>query len=468
MEVFSLQLARYFIIIRLVGALIGGIFGCPSAQQIDLKIFDKGDYDCAFVSMYTTEGFLESEYETFRGFHIYKNQFEIKDETVFRNYLDHILSSEKELKCLYLGVLPERLGADLIEDYAVSYPEIAFEVLPAYYDISDWQGLNQKNREKRMKAYRELCRKSLCYDNVRVYNYFGTEWLITNPMNYQKGLLLDPGVASTVMLTADYLQDYVITQDNLDTTFQELQRLINEWDPDSFPDLSDWNLVFLGDSIFGNYRDGTSIPHVIEGLTGADTYNLGIGATVAVPVDFCEFHLGKMIDLLEKREYCRVEEGISYPLRKTLDAVNLDLQRFYEEKKDGPTVFFLHYGFNEYMTNVPVDGPVGFYSALKDQIARLKKLFPDAEVIVLVPNRMTVFEEGTRITGENPCTFADYAAAIVKLDEINGVSVINNYDVFLNDRGEIMTDCLDDGLHPGVKGRYLLGRNIARHLSELQ
>ena len=101
MEVFSLLLARYFIIIRLVGALIGGIFGCPSAQQIDLKIFDKGDYDCAFVSMYTTEGFLESEYETFRGFHIYKNQFEIKDETVFRNYLDHILSSEKELKCLY-------------------------------------------------------------------------------------------------------------------------------------------------------------------------------------------------------------------------------------------------------------------------------------------------------------------------------------------------------------------------------
>ena len=32
MEVFSLLLARYFIIIRLVGALIGGIFGCPSAQ----------------------------------------------------------------------------------------------------------------------------------------------------------------------------------------------------------------------------------------------------------------------------------------------------------------------------------------------------------------------------------------------------------------------------------------------------
>ncbi|MGN0424342.1 MAG: SGNH/GDSL hydrolase family protein [Acetatifactor sp.] len=471
MVVFSLLLTRYFIIFRLVGSLIGGLLGCPSPQQIDLKVFDSGDYDCAFVSMYTTEGFLESEYEMYRGFQIYKNQFEIKDETVFRNYLDHILTSDKELKCLYLGVLPESVGADVIEDYARSYPEMVFEVLPAYYDISNWQALDPKTREKRMKAYRELSRKSLCYDNVRVYNYFGTEWLIANRMNYQEGLLLDPGVASTVMLTADYLQSYVITQDNLDTTFQGLQKLISEWDPDSYPDLSDWNLVFLGDSVFGNYRDGSSIPHVIEGLTGAKTYNLAIGATVAVPLASCEYHLGKMVDLLEKREYCEIPDGVTYPMKKTLDAVNRDMQLFYEEKEGGPTVFFLHYGFNEYIANIPVedtDGQNGFFSSLKTQILRLKKLYPDAKIVVLIPNRITVFENGTRITGENPCILADYGEAILKLADLDGVTVISNYDLFLNEQREIMTDCLDDGLHPSVKGRYLLGRNIAGQLSKLQ
>lgn len=470
MEGLYLLLARYIFIFRLVGFLIGELLGCPSMAEVDMGAFDRGDYDCVFISMYTTEGFLESEYEAVRGFHIYKNQFLVQDEKSFRSYLDHILTSEKELKCMYLGLLPELVGADVVEYYAQTYPQMMFEVLPAYYDISFWQELDEKSREKCLQAYYEMCETSLRYENVRAYNYFGTEWLIVNPENYQNGLLLDPGVASTVMLTADYLQQYLITQENLESTFRGLEELIAEWNPDFYPDLSDWRFVFLGDSIFGNYRDGTSLPKVIEGLTGANTYNLGIGGTVAVPVDSCKYHLGYMIDLLEKEEFCQIDEDVSAAQRKSVECTNQDLERFFEKKEESPLAFFIHYGFNEYISNLPVqdsEGQIGFASALKEQIGRLRTLYPKAQIIVLVPNRITSFEGGTKITGENPYTLTDYVDAILSLSNLDGVAVINNYDVFLNGQGEVMIDCLADELHPSDKGRYLLGQNIAIELKRM-
>lgn len=470
MECISLLLVRYIIVFHLAGLLIGGWIGSPILMQTDLDSFDSGEFDSAFVSMYTTEGFLESEYEKYRGLHIFKNQFEIKDERTLRGYLNHIVTSDKELKCLYLGVLPEIVGTKVIEEYVQSYPGLMFEVLPAYYDISDWQALGEKDREKRLQAYYELCEMALQYDNIRAYNYFGTEWLILNRMNYQQGLLLESGAASTVMLTADYLQRYLITQDNLEGTFSDLRKMITEWNPKVYPNYIGWNFVFLGDSIFGNYRDGTSIPHVIEGLTGANTFNLGIGATVAVPVDSCRFHLGKMIDLMENREYCSILDDDSDQMKQTLEAVNRDFGRLYEEDKDRSTVFFIHYGFNEYISNIPVEDTaqqIGFYSSLQQQIARLKKLYPKARIVVLVPNRILVYEQGQKITGENAYVLTDYVEAILRLEDSDRVFVINNYDVFLNEEGEIMKDCLADELHPNMKGRFLLGRNIALQLSDI-
>lgn len=463
-----LRFIRYLFLVKLCSVCVGASLCTPSSTELDLKRFDAKIYDSVFVSMYTTEGFLESEYEKFRGMHLYKNMFQAEDENTFRLYLDHILTSSEDVQCLYLGVLPDEVGADVIADYAKRYPERNFEILPAYYEISVWQELEAVNRSKRLKAYYELCRLSVLFDNVNVYSYFAAEWLITNPMNYQEGLLLDPGVASTVMLTADYLHDYLVTEENLESVFIGLEKLIGAWNTGDYPDLSGWNLVFLGDSVFGNYRDGSSIAHVIEGLTGADTFNFAIGGTVSVPLESNDFHLGRMVDRLQDRSYCAGSEQYDLRFNQILEDVNLELERFFDRKEESPTVFFLHYGFNEYILNIPVEDTadqIGYKSAMKKQILRLQGLYPDAEIVVLVPNRITDFQFGTKINGENPCVLEDYVSAILQMDVMEGVTVINNYDVFLDEQGEVQEDCMDDGLHPSVKGRCLLGRHIAERLA---
>ena len=65
-----------------------------------------------------------------------------------------------------------------------------------------------------------------------------------------------------------------------DIVFPEHEQVITEEDQTE-PQGNELQLVFLGDSIFDNNRDGTGVPYLTGVQCNADVYNLAIGGTTA-------------------------------------------------------------------------------------------------------------------------------------------------------------------------------------------
>lgn len=84
-----------------------------------------------------------------------------------------------------------------------------------------------------------------------------------------------------LLVLSGTLQYHGIDADNSSLTqFDTLvQAAINA--PASYSDLSDYDIVFFGDSVFGNYQDFASIPGVIGALTKASVHNRAIGGSSA-------------------------------------------------------------------------------------------------------------------------------------------------------------------------------------------
>lgn len=440
------------------------------------------EYQAIFVSMYPIDNFAEEDFGAYAGVPTIKAQHTAKDLPQVSGYLKKAFASGNGITHIYLGLEPEQIWADCKEeeaglkkhlqknllDFAKEHPEVSFDILLPFSSLKDWLEKDLQERNKIQESYFHLLAELEGYANVRAYFIGAAHWLVANPGNYQEGStdIVNEVIAQKIMMYVFCDGEYVITSTNAHTLFGMLDELIAEEEksPHVYPDLSEWCIVFFGDSIIGNYTGSFSVPGVVEGLSGADAYNCAIGGSPAVFEPEENGNSPGIPDFLAQDADAVLEGNENY--RKELLAY---LERNHEGQK---LCFVLNYGLNDYFNGYALDNEENPYDgasyggALRADVKALKEAYPDAHIILSAPNYTSYFEHGQEIQSENGGKLTDYVETAGKVAEEMGLPFLNNYaDLGINI--DNFDDYLADGCHLNEEGRFLMAERLIELIAAL-
>lgn len=235
-------------------------------------------------------------------------------------------------------------------------------------------------------------------------------------------------------------------------------------------------LVFLGDSIFDNNRDGTGIPYLTAVQCDADVFNLAIGGTCAT---------------IEDGESAEIEQwtstGFCGVANAMLGDISTDIFEGTRTKEilDNPNVdysqtdyFVVQYGVNDFFRSVRQNDPDSFFDlytyagALRYGVAKLKELAPDATIILCSPCYAQFYHNGFmigdgNITNPGNGTLFDYKGTCNYVANEAQVEFFNAYQDLGID-GYTAEDYLEDGVHLTEAGRKLYADALARRILSIE
>ena len=341
----------------------------------------------------------------------------------------------------------------MIEDY----PDISFYAILSYPYIGEWRALSEDARKSSLNEY-ESCIKYLTHnDNLHLYWPGNNKWLIESPGNYTPDSPEGDVALNLLILTTCNLK-YAVDNKSFTEERDTLNKVIEE--DIKYPDLSDKEIVFFGDSIIGNYHGPLSIPGECEGLSGAKTFNLGIGGTSAIT------HFNSLVDAFigsGSRAGIEDEDFIS------------ELNRFESEHDpDRELIFVVNYGVNDYFGGIPAHKGNGspyeeaaydsYEAAMTDGIIKLQSTYPNAKVCILSPIYCNFFEGGKRIMSEAGAPLQEYREVGKQISEKLGTDWIDSINLIEINEKNYEAYLLDE-VHPNFDGIYLISDTIIRYFA---
>lgn len=446
-------------------------------REEDLVVLFEEDYEAVLLSMYTPEFFDVDRFGYFLGIsavqalHPFVNLADIGD------YLEKAFLSNNMLTRIYIGLDPFEISrlyghhaslyskdyGKYLTEYVQTHNSVLFEFLIPAYSIDYMRSLSDKEFTELIDAYRTLVDLYVSYDNVAIYFLGHEEWLAANPGNYVSPVNCSPSILQ--IMVAYTLRDsrYALTPENREKRFACMAELVQN-SPVSYPDLSQWCMVFFGDSVFEYNAGSRSVPGVVEGLSGAQVYNCSKGGTSATENPRALMSLNRMITCFLEQDTEGLDEDNNF-----LIGLRDYMQESHEDKK---LCFVVMFGLNDYFGGHPVENPedsydIGSYAgALRTGISTLKAAYPDAEILVLAPTYTAEFSGGTEKNSEVGGILTDYVDATVRVAEEMGVHCINNYaDSGIN--ADSQEKYLADGTHPNETGAFLLGTQIIEYMGRV-
>ncbi len=432
----------------------------PRAMEEDLSRISSGDYNAAFLSTYPIETYQEEDFSYYRGLSLFKASYCIPSLSVLQDYMEAIVTSGSNIVIVYLGLDPDLLSAQKVQALLAQYPSVQFEIILSYPSAQHWQELSQDAYETSLAAHRSfLLAAPGLGANTAVYFYGTQEWLVSNPGNYggTAGQLTEP-MARTVMLHSDRDHGCQVTGDNAAILAEELAaftgRLRNA--PVAFPDLADDCFIFFGDSVIGNFTDSTSIPGVVNGLTGATVYNLGQSGTCASQLDATMLSLPLVTKAFLQGDLSAIPQDSN---------VYQGLSSYLADPPTGKAFcFVINFGINDYFADAPISSEdpydvATYCGAIRWSVDAIRANMPKARILLCAPTPITRNENGTEPQGTTGNTLADYADALLHLAQELDTDVLDNYHE-LHITSENETWFLSDKVHPTHAFRYLLGTRI--------
>lgn len=234
-------------------------------------------------------------------------------------------------------------------------------------------------------------------------------------------------------------------------------------------------LVFLGDSIFDNNRDGTGIPYLTAIQCSADVFNLSIGGTSASIEDgessewdhWTSRGLCGIVNALNKRIDTSIFDGTR--AKEILDNSEIDFSQ--------TDYFIVEYGTNDFFRAVRQSGEDGFdlrtyAGALRYGVSNLKELAPDATVILCSPCYAQFFSNGYmvgdgNVTNPGNGTLFDYVGTCNYIAKETQVEFFNAYqDLGIN--SYTAEEYLEDGIHLTDAGRQLYADALADKILKIE
>lgn len=247
------------------------------------------------------------------------------------------------------------------------------------------------------------------------------------------------------------------------------------------PGDTQYQVVFMGDSIIGNTQDSTSIPVIVEADTGYRVLNAGFGGSCMANIDD-ELQKTNMQDVLSMNNLaisiCNQNFGMQNASIEALDNSNYlfyfasVLDKLKNTDFESAEILLIEHGVNDYLAGTSLDNSENPYDAytfggsIRLNIEMLQKKYPNLRIILVTPT-YCVFPAIEGATCENTefggGYLNDYVDFEIELAEKLGIEVIDNYhDSEIN--AQTSGTYLYDGLHPNAEGRKLLGERIASYL----
>ncbi len=450
-------------------------FRCNAEEirQYDMKRIEHGSYEGAFFSMYPIDHFRADDFTTFYAWTPVMSSAPISSMPMLSEYLNALFSSDNSVSHVCLGLDPYQIWQSCGGNMQELYEELHHYLLPYFdknpsihfYIILSYPSLDYYLSLKRQALLESLvsCRKLLpffdAYENVRVYFPGAEEWLIANPANYEGDFLVNSLVSH--MITAFlYSDQLLVSPANAGSYLNRLISLIyrEQLNNTVYPDFSQMQMVFLGDSVIGNYGGSLSIPGVVAGLSNASVYNYAIGGTHATLSEEHDNSFLMAIDDFLAKQLPPSQDSPAFP---------------YEEqtRSHKELCFLIHYGLNDYFNGYPVENPEDpwdvhtFSGALRTGIRKIREAYPEAHILLMTPPFCSYFSNGTEINQEGGGRLTDYVNAVVETAQSEDVLYMNNYDG-LGINAENYETYLADGCHLNELGRFLLGYQIVFALQD--
>ena len=425
----------------------------------DFSKLKSASYDTVFFSMYPIENYDEADYTFFRGMNIVKSSAVISNSMILKKYMDIAAGTENIISTVYLGIDPVVTDAEDIFRITLENPDKMFEIVLAYPEIDYWLSMEEEECRKVWEKYRDLAGNVLGLENVRVYYFCNEEWLLCNPGNYEDTFLTNEAVSEILMCYSDYLHNNILDVNNFHERFDSAWELIARYreTPVDYPDLSETEIIFFGDSVIGNYTNSLSIPGVINGITGAAVFNCGYGGRSAAYGPKTSEPAPEIVRAFIERDLSGIpKESQAYA------GIEDYLQT---GEKDKEKVFVFNYGLNDYFEGLPIRSEdiydiSSYCGAKRTAVCALKEAYAEAEILLLTPNQTIAYDYGKEIRSEQGGILQEYVDALIVLAEELDVKVLDNYRQ-LPINMEKHWELLADGTHPNEQGRFLIGTRIA-------
>ncbi len=426
--------------------------------RTDFIRLEQEDYDTVFLSMFPIQHYKEEDYAYYWAKDTLKAEVTIPNTKIYDAYVNAAFPPEHTVTGAYLGIRPEQLPLSKITALLERETETTFDILFPYPQLSYWNALDEEYCRELLECYELYAAALLPYENARLYLFAGVEWLVGNPGNYDHLFRTNEDISRTLMCNTDDFHGYMLTPDNLEASFENLRQMIiaSGEQVTIYPDASDWDVVFLGDSFFANYTDSASIPGVVRGFTGATVFNCGLGGQSAA------FHTQTNISFpdIVRAFTSGTTEGLP-----TDSPLFQNAGSFLDREPEKHLMFVINYGLNDYFRGMAVStddsyDETSYKGALRKGITDLQKAYPDAEIILNTPTFTVYYENGTELRSDVGGQLIDYVEAVRELGEELNITVLDTYQL-LPTTAENWTGFLTDGCHPNESTRFLLGSLLA-------
>jgi len=431
----------------------------------DFSRLRREEYDTVFFSMYPTDYYEEEDYAYFRTMKIVKTSYPMQNSQIMKLYMVVALSSGNAIHTAYLGIDPKRVNTDDIIQITLENPDTMFEIVLSYPRIDYWLSMKDEEVNDVMDSYRDFAGMVLGLENVRVYYFGNAEWLLCNPGNYVDMYNTNKEVSQFLMCNSDDYHNYILNVENFHVRFNEARAIIDKYreQPLEYADASDWEIIFLGDSVFGNYEGSLSIQGVVKGFMNSKVYNCGYGGRSAALTDKTWLPLPAVAEGLITGEidHFPKEEQVYKGVKQFVEAQHTDTK----------LIFVINHGLNDYFEGVPVktDDPEDISSycgAIRVAVRALQEAYPAAEIILQVPNYTIAFDYGTQIKSETGSVYTEYVDVVAVLAEELGVYLLDNYyGMPINEKNYYWY--LTDICHPNEQGRFMMGIRLCDLLEKI-
>ena len=229
------------------------------------------------------------------------------------------------------------------------------------------------------------------------------------------------------------------------------------------------NIVFFGDSIFGMYRDDTSVANRFAEITGANVYNVGFGGcrmSVHPTSGYGEFSMWALADAIYNGDWTSQDAAASNGSNYFPEQLNV------LKNIDFNTVdrIVIHYGTNDFTGNIQIDNAdnpldhTTLCGALRYSLEKLLTKYPHLRVYISAPafrywlNDNEVYPN-THTNG-NGKLLTDFIDALADTAKEYGIPVLDNYHELGVNKLNVPT-FIEDGAHHNETGRARLGYYIA-------
>lgn len=241
-------------------------------------------------------------------------------------------------------------------------------------------------------------------------------------------------------------------------------------------------VVMLGDSIFGQVRDETSVAAVLSELLEQPVFNGALGGTAMGRQDE-EMRLSDSKDSLSMEALARAIARKDFGIQQTTRIRESGTEHFASTIDELATIDFeqvelllIGHGINDYHRGMPIYNEKDAYDsytfsgALRSALETLRKKYPEMRIVVVTPTySWYVYYEKKDITCEvndlGGGILEEYVNAQIQVAESIGVEVIDLYhDFYPHDEWSDWERYTTDGVHPNEEGRKLIAQKIYEYL----